>query len=44
MDNHNQAIKLCGNEREYSEYHRLYDPCKICVAKNSAQYHQANAD
>ena len=47
MDNHNQVIKLCGiccNERVYNEYHRLYKPCKKCVAKMSARYYQANRD
>ena len=36
-DNYNQVIKLCGiygNKRAYSDYHRLYNPCKTCVAKN----------
>ena len=45
MDNHNQLIKLCGicgNKQVYSEYHRLFNPCKACVAKNSARYYQAN--
>ena len=47
MDNHNQVIKLCGirgNKRVYNDYHRLYNPCKICVAKNSARNYQANRD
>ena len=45
MDNHNQIIKLCGicgYKRVYNDYHRFYNPCKICVAKNSARYYQAN--
>ena len=28
----------------YNEYHRLYNRCKTCVAKNSARYYQANRD
>ena len=47
MNNHNQEIKLCGicgNERVFNEYHRLYNPCKKCVAKNSAPYYQGNRD
>ena len=45
MDIHNQVNKfcgVCGNKRVYNGYHRLYNSCKICVAKNSARYHQAN--
>ena len=44
MDNQKQLIKLCvvcGNERLFNDYHRLYHPCKICVAKNSARHYQA---
>ena len=28
----------------YNDYHRLYNHGKICVAKNSARYYQANKD
>ena len=44
MNNHNQAIKfcgICGKKRVYKDYHRLYNPCRICVAKRSARYYQA---
>ena len=47
MDIHNQVNKLCGlcgNKRLYSDYHRLYNPCNICIAKISARYYQANTD
>ena len=47
FDNHNQVVKLCsdfGNKRLYNDYHRLYKPCKICVAKNSARHYQPNRD
>ena len=37
MDHHNQVINLCGNKRVFNEYHRFYNRCKICVAKNSAR-------
>ena len=44
-DNQNQVIKLCGicgYKWVYNEYHRLYNPCKTCVAKVSTRYYQAN--
>ena len=47
MDNHNEVNKLCGicgNERAQKKYHRLYNPCIICVAKTSTRYYQANRD
>ena len=36
MDNHNQINKLCGIcgiKRMYTDYHRLYEPCKIVLLK-----------
>ena len=45
VDNHKQENELCriwGNERVYIEYHRLYNPCKLCFTKNSARYYQIN--
>ena len=47
MDNDNQVNKLCGfrgNERVYNDYHRIYNPCRICAAKKSARYNQAKKD
>ena len=47
MDNHNVVIKLCGicgNARVYNDHHRLYNPCKVCVAKSSARYYQVSRD
>ena len=47
MDYHKQVIKLCvicGNKRVCNEYHRIYNLCNLCVAKNSARYYQANRD
>ena len=44
MDIHNQPIKLCGicgNKRVYNDYHRLYNPWKICIAQTSVRYYQA---
>ena len=43
----NQIFKLCGicgNEGVYTDYHRLYNPCKRCKAKNSIRYYQAYKD
>ena len=28
----------------YIEYHESYNPCKQCIAKNSARYYQANKE
>ena len=47
MNNHNQVVKLCGicgNERVHTDYYRLYNPCKLCVAKNSARHYQVKRD
>ena len=47
MDNHNQVINfggICGIKRVYNDYHRLYNPYNMCVAKISTRYYQANGD
>ena len=47
MDKENHLIKLCvacGCEREYNDYHRLYDPCKKCAKLRSAKYYQKNRE
>ena len=47
MDNHKEVIKLCGvcgNKRMFNDYHRLYNPCKICAAKIWAPSYQAERD
>ena len=47
MDNHKQVINLCGfcgKKQVYNEYHRIYNPCRICVVNNSAPYYQVNRD
>ena len=36
MDNNSQVFKLCGNcgnKRVHNDYHRISNPCEICVAK-----------
>ena len=43
MDEENQIIKLCsvcGFEREYDEYHRLYAACKKCASIRCAKHYQ----
>ena len=43
MDEYIQVVELCGvcsYKRVYNDYHRIYNPCKTCVAKNSARYYQ----
>ena len=47
MKNHKQVVKLCGvcgNERVYTVYHRIYNYFKKCFAKNSARYYQTKRD
>ena len=47
MDERNQVAKLCGvcgSERVYNDYHRLYNHCEIYVAEKSARNYQANRD
>ena len=47
MDKENQVIKICricGHEREYDTYHRLYVACKKCAASRSAKHYQKNRE
>ena len=47
LDNHNQVNKLCsicGKKRVYIDYHGLYNPCELRVAKISARYYKANEE
>ena len=43
MDEQIQIIKtcrVCGHEREYDNYHRLYVACKKCDGRRCANYYQ----
>ena len=43
MDKENQKIKLCrvcGFEREYDEYRRLYAACKKCASIRCAKHYK----
>ena len=47
MDEQNQIIKICcvcGHQREYDNYHRLYVACKKCATIRCAKYHQKNRE
>ena len=47
MDEKNQSIKLyhiCGHEKEYDTYHRLYKPCKKCASIRCSKYYQKNRE
>ena len=47
MNDQNQIIKIClvcGYEREYDNYHRLYVACKKCSSIRCAKYYQKNRE
>ena len=41
MDEQNQIIKLCRvceNQRDSDDYHRIFKRCEICTAKKAQNY------
>ena len=47
MDEEIQIIKtcrVCGHEREYDNYHRLYIACKKCASRRCAKHYQKNRE
>ena len=47
MDEQIQIIKtcrVCGHEREYDNYHRLYVACKKCASRRCAKHYQKNRE
>ena len=47
MDKETQLYKLCrvcGFEREYDEYHRLYAACENCGSIRCAKHYQKNTE
>ena len=47
MDEQIQIIKtcrVCGHEREYDNYHRLYVACKKCASRQCAKHYQKNRE
>ena len=47
MDEQIQRIKtcrVCGHEREYDNYHRLYVACKKCASRPCAKHYQKNRE
>ena len=47
MNEQTQLIKscrVCGHEREYDNYHRLYSQCKICAKRRCAEHYQKNRE
>ena len=47
MNDQIQTIKICrvcGHEREYDNYHRLYVACKKCASRRCAKHYQKNRE
>ena len=47
MNDQMQRIKICrvcGHEREYDNYHRLYVACKKRASKRCAKHYQKNRE
>ena len=47
MDGKKHIIKICcvcGHEREYDNYHRLYAACKKCASIRCAKSYQKNRE
>ena len=47
MDEQIQIIKtcrVCGHEREYDNYHRLYIACKKCASRRCAKHYRKNRE
>ena len=47
MDDQNQPFEICrvcGHEREYDNYHRLYVACKKCASTRPAKHYQKNRE
>ena len=36
--------RVCGHEREYDNYHRLYVACKKCASRRCAKDYQKNRE
>ena len=36
--------RVCGSEKRYNEYHRLYKPCDSCNTKRAIKYYYNNKD
>ena len=35
---------ICGSEKRYNEYHRLYRPCDSCNSKRALKYYYDNRE
>ena len=47
MDEQNQIIevcRVCGFQREYDYYHRLYIACKNCASIRCTRHYQKNRE
>ena len=40
----NNICGVCGNEKRYDEYHRLYRRCDSCNSKHALKYYYNNKD
>ena len=36
--------RLCGSEKRYDKYHRLYKPCHSCNSKRALKHYYINKD
>ena len=36
--------RVCGSEKRFDEYHRLYKPCGSCNTKRAIKYYYNNKD
>ena len=36
--------RVCGRQKRYDEYHRLYEPCDSCNTKRAIKYYYNNKD
>ena len=39
-----KTCRVCGHEREYDNYHRLYVACKKCASRRCAKHYQKNRE
>ena len=40
----NNICGVCGSEKRYNEYHRMYRRCDLCNTKHALKYYYNNRD
>ena len=40
----NNICGVCGSEKRYNEYHRMYRRCDLCNTKHALKYYYNNKD